>query len=440
MLRLKVVSMMNNFQSHFFSFKPFDVLSALLTAFLLVMALCGVHNTIINVLTIGLFELFFIVAYSLIVHRFSAFSILWRSSRWVVFCLILWLISVSLSLYFAVNQPALLAEQVPAIYTSYILFLLHVLFGFCVASFLLESGMNARRFLLALSMGVFLLCLYMVFLLLQGHEGMDRYWVHGLPFAINIRHVGYWVTAASAGAFALLLIEQTPWKKLALFIVAVVCAATLIWMGGRTGTFSWLVSVCVLLMMSAYCGVLTLRRFWLIILALVSAFTLSSLCSVYDWNGMTRMISTVSEVNSEGHSEGFTEGRTLLWQVAIDAWKTSPWFGLGANAFLFLPDRPHGVHPHNFLIQLLLEWGIVGLSLFLLLFVTACCLPLVQVFKEKTITANTLVAGTILISLLVHALTDGIFWYARPLMYISLALAIYLVSAQGGKQEEVVSL
>ena len=44
--------------------------------------------------------------------------------------------------------------------------------------------------------------------------------------------------------------------------------------------------------------------------------------------------------------------------------------------------------------------------------------------------ANQLVAGTVLLSLLIHALTDGIFWYARPLMYISLTLAIYLTASQ----------
>ena len=423
---------MREYVTQFFEFKPFDVLSSLLVAFLLVMALCGVHNTIINTLTVGLFELIFIIVYIVSVRRFTAISRLWSSYQWVLVCTLLWFLSTTLSLYFAVTQAGIESAQLKAIYASYAMFILHVAFGFCFASFLLEAGINANRFLWAMSVGVFGLCVFMAFLLLIGHKGMGEFWHDGLSFAMNIRHIGYWMTAGSACAFSLLLLEDSRTKQVCLFLIAVGSAAMLIWMGGRGGVFSWLSSLCVLVFVAWYVGLLTWKKVLLMVLSVFCAFTLAEMSSVDDWgwNGMMRVAGTVSGLDGADGGGGFSTGRTLLWKTSIDAWRASPWFGLGANAYLFLPERVFGIHPHNFIIQLLLEWGVVGLGLFLVVFIFSCCHPLVRVFNTRSIAPNQLVAGTVLISLLAHALTDGIFWYARPLMYISLALSIYLTAPQ----------
>ncbi len=67
--------------------------------------------------------------------------------------------------------------------------------------------------------------------------------------------------------------------------------------------------------------------------------------------------------------------RVYIWDFALDAWQKKPWIGIGMNnarhltgvenlSSLGLVNLPN--HPHNNVIQILLELGIVGFSLYLL--------------------------------------------------------------------------
>jgi putative inorganic carbon (HCO3(-)) transporter len=51
--------------------------------------------------------------------------------------------------------------------------------------------------------------------------------------------------------------------------------------------------------------------------------------------------------------------RTELWFKALSDFRTSPWLGIGPYQFATWPNR-FGSHPHNWVLQLLSEWGILG--------------------------------------------------------------------------------
>ncbi|WP_446811151.1 O-antigen ligase family protein [Methylomonas sp. 2BW1-5-20] len=70
----------------------------------------------------------------------------------------------------------------------------------------------------------------------------------------------------------------------------------------------------------------------------------------------------------------FSLGRTYIWAGAFEAWRTHPWYGLGAGVFQFLtPDYTGGrfdrgeLHAHNLLLAILSETGLTGLSAYALL-------------------------------------------------------------------------
>lgn len=67
------------------------------------------------------------------------------------------------------------------------------------------------------------------------------------------------------------------------------------------------------------------------------------------------------------------ETRVTLMSWAIEGWKESPFIGRGLGAFgaLYPLDPGVGAYPHNILLELLFEGGIIGLALFLSLVV--CC-------------------------------------------------------------------
>ncbi len=58
--------------------------------------------------------------------------------------------------------------------------------------------------------------------------------------------------------------------------------------------------------------------------------------------------------------EGFTTGRIDLWRTTIGLIFDSPWFGSGPDAFRVLASDASVIYPHNVVLQLLLEFGMVG--------------------------------------------------------------------------------
>ncbi|OOW96534.1 ligase [Xanthomonas campestris pv. vitistrifoliae] len=82
------------------------------------------------------------------------------------------------------------------------------------------------------------------------------------------------------------------------------------------------------------------------------------------WQRYAEMTSAVHE----SPLTAFSLGRTYLWSGAIEAWRSHPWFGLGAAVFQFLvPDYTGGrfdrgeLHAHNGLLAVLSETGLCGL-------------------------------------------------------------------------------
>jgi O-antigen ligase len=64
--------------------------------------------------------------------------------------------------------------------------------------------------------------------------------------------------------------------------------------------------------------------------------------------------------------------RFAFWQAAVEYWAERPFFGQGVGAF---PVLYYGIdltrHPHNIILELLMELGLIGLALFVLLVLVA---------------------------------------------------------------------
>ena len=130
--------------------------------------------------------------------------------------------------------------------------------------------------------------------------------------------------------------------------------------------------------------------------------------------------------------------RINLWKYGYIIFLENPYFGKGPGGFAiaayndFYANKSYGDfvidhsfthnHPHNFFIQFLVEWGIIGTLLILVLFIKLIISSLKYFFKYKKY--QLLISGLSLIGLTFHGLVDGALYHATFTFYFVLSLSI----------------
>jgi hypothetical protein len=104
------------------------------------------------------------------------------------------------------------------------------------------------------------------------------------------------------------------------------------------------------------------------------------------------------------------------------------WTGIGGNGFARLQvmhgvviDPPRHVQPHNWVVQSLCDWGIVGSTLLTAFFCRTVAGPLIPTRRQNDPTA---VAG--IVYLLVTGMLDATLYHLEHLIYLAIALAYWM--------------
>ena len=134
----------------------------------------------------------------------------------------------------------------------------------------------------------------------------------------------------------------------------------------------------------------------------------------------------------------FTLDRINLWKYGYIIFLENPYFGKGPGGFTisayndFYSNKIYGDlvinnsfthnHPHNFIIQFLVEWGIIGTLLIFILLIKLSISSLKYFFKFKKY--NLLISGLSIIGLASHGLVDGALYHATFTFYFVLFLSI----------------
>ena len=133
-----------------------------------------------------------------------------------------------------------------------------------------------------------------------------------------------------------------------------------------------------------------------------------------------------------------TFDRINLWKYGYLIFIENPYFGKGPGGFaiaayndfyaqksygnLLITDNFTHNHPHNFIIQFMVEWGIIGTLLIFILFTSLVIKSLKYFFKFKKY--NLLISGLSIIGLASHGLVDGALYHATFTFYFVLFLSI----------------
>jgi O-antigen ligase len=177
----------------------------------------------------------------------------------------------------------------------------------------------------------------------------------------HIRHYGHYVVISLIMSLSINKRELLCYSSLFKISVLVIAWAALFWTGGR-GPLLALFAVTAVLVFNKYFS----ERHYLLKLFVISSVVgfLISIPISEPGQGIQRVLSTISD--SQG-IESFSSKRVSLWLSTLPDIYFNPLFGLGPEGFIFgTGELVHPIlHPHNSIIQFLVEWGVPGAIFFL---------------------------------------------------------------------------
>lgn len=154
-----------------------------------------------------------------------------------------------------------------------------------------------------------------------------------------------------------------------------------------------------------------------VVLYLLMLFIIPKLCNVN--------IDTALDVSASRDMLS-SSGRIHLWQEALRLTKENPWFGAGPMMTAMLVDLKASAHPHNFIFQLLAEWGIPFTAAIALLFLNGL------LHWKKIIDANVIervpLALPVAASLsagIAASMVDGIIVMPVSLIYMTIVAGLF---------------
>ena len=262
-----------------------------------------------------------------------------------------------------------------------------------------------------------------------------KWWGIDPPFGRHVRLIGMGAAVAAVTGMTVFLFRQGGWlAKLLVWSGMLVCNAFLIWTGSRTSLLLVLLfSVALMVIMVFFRKNILLPLILLAGIAL--SFGLASKVSIFPWSGLQRSIKVttvevpVKALNDEGAiyrvADKLSSGRLAIWGAALDAWKEAPWFGQGPNSTIFVLKYSNTIdQPHNFILQFMLEWGVIGAMLLLALLFSLCWISGKKMPAAlRNADVEYLLPVGIVLLLFLNGLTDGPFYHVQTLLCFATAMA-----------------
>ena len=339
-------------------------------------------------------------------------------SRIIKSAICVWVISIFISAFFSSLSPVAL------IYSF--LWLLHL--GFFGAILHLLSIWNrniettrilALIFPIGSAISAILVASYSFYI---GHDVIYD-WVSDMPGFSNIRHIGYLLLLGSAISLGAII---SNYDKLLHFSLATINIALIIWFGSRGPLLAILVAFTV--------AFIILPAFRKIdkLLIIAAILVLASIASQIiptppsgSYNILNRVDSAQIEksIASDKNIDTISSGRLVMWKDAAQMIMQNP-IGYGSDQFKYSAKSAKGAsrHPHNLLLQIFFEWGLIGGTAFL--FLVAVIIRKITIDFIADRSKAVFILPTIAAS--IFALMDGLLFYALPIALLCLLIALQI--------------
>lgn len=260
----------------------------------------------------------------------------------------------------------------------------------------------------------------------------------------NLRHFGYYLVIVVVAGMVPVLTKGFRWNSLqgfAQFLGFVFILSLVAWAGGRAPYLALGAGFLFLL------GMRKIQHPWRVAIFISAAVIAGGLLSLLyplpnGGYGVIHLLGLDERgplLSGEDPLNTLSTGRLVMWQMAGSAITERPLIGYGADLFPFVTGSLFSLHaqPHNFVMQFVLAWGLIGGGAMLSL-VGYLGFKVFQATLARTaqIEAAGLAAASGVIALLVFGLVDGTLYHQVPL---TLLLVFVAVAVSGGpaKSERV---
>ncbi len=294
--------------------------------------------------------------------------------------------------------------------------MVHLIFGFAAAWRISEAGkLNSSQIWPWVIAGSCCYAIILSFYVVQTHPvGFD--WEYFGLGVSNIRQVGFYCVIGAMAAIGCSV--QARGAKAIAFAAAATAMFTLAcWSGSRGALLASIATlgtawIFVRRLRTIRAGLLT------IIPPIVGAAASLLLPSPELVFGVPRMLSSFGNPGFDD----LTSGRFRMWEGAWQAFLRRPFLGYGEGQFGRVVPQVQGIylHPHNLLLQLLFQWGLIGTATAGFLSVLAA-----RHIHSTGLTNDprALPSILVLVALIAYSFYDGSLFHAYPSMMFAFALA-----------------
>ncbi len=256
----------------------------------------------------------------------------------------------------------------------------------------------------------------------SGAWGLPMLHFGALSFNDNIRRLGYLLESALV---LLLYWSMVPLRnRIFPIVVAAALFLFLLWLEGRASLLGlYAVGVLYLFIEGKKRG--WTKRSMILATALAIAVPVGSYLLGFGHTG-----SVIDRTLSAPSLDSASSSRLELWSAMLrEWWSRSPWIGTGPQSLLAYPGMGSGIiHPHNFLLQFLIEWGVVGTVLFLWLLGSLLYRGWRSFRRGGESRPARLTAGLAIVALSVTGLLGGIYFFSQTVLILLIMYAAWSFS------------
>ena len=366
-------------------------------------------------------EWLFILVYILINRGFSSLPTLWKEYHFITLISILWLLVVLVSYFTAPYY----SWHNPLAYMRLTETITHFLFFLFLWDFFSRYSVNYRMIFAAIIFSTLVVVGYFIYIHfafpdLEAEEHVFAMRSEMLVLNTHLHRVGYQVEATIA--FTVALLFSTKYKTIGFLLIGLLFVF-LTWLGGRAALLGSIVTVLITFVYLRK----TISPKIFIISALLG-FLLIVIGVYFQLLNLDYFFHALKKTFQAGSLDHLLTGRLDVWSLVLTELQDHWLLGTGPQSYFFYIGRHADViHAHNFILQMLGEWGIIGTGLFTMLLYNAAKYGVKQYSSQKeTITPYHFSAGLVILALSITGLFGGTYFFTQTSVYLAVAFALWI--------------